>query len=109
MTIHDAITVVPVNGDIDLYTSADILATIHHAVHPGPPILVIDMSEVSFLSVTGLALLIVTKEETRKAGIELRLVASRREVLRPLQITGLTADFDIYPSVAEAEVGNRHR
>jgi anti-sigma B factor antagonist len=109
MTTHDAITVVPVDGDIDLNTSADIVATIYQAVRPGPPVVVIDMTEVSFLSATGLSVLVATKEETRKAGIELRLVASRREVLRPLQITGLTADFDIYPTVAEAEGGGRHR
>jgi anti-sigma B factor antagonist len=106
---HDAIAVVPVDGDIDLNTSANIAATIHEAVHPGPPVLVIDMTGVSFLSATGLSVLIATREETRRAGIELRLVASRREVLRPLQVTGLTADFDIYPTVAEAEGGCRHQ
>jgi anti-sigma B factor antagonist len=106
---YDAIAVVPVDGDIDLNTGADIAATIHEAVHPGLPILVIDMTGVSFLSATGLSVLIATREETRRAGIELRLVASRREVLRPLQITGLTADFDIYPTVAEAEGGCRRR
>ncbi|MFD1046957.1 STAS domain-containing protein, partial [Kibdelosporangium lantanae] len=75
----------------------------------GTTALVIDMTEVSFLSATGLSVLVAAREETRRAGIELRLVASRREVLRPLQVTDLIADFDIYLTIAEAQGGGGRR
>jgi anti-sigma B factor antagonist len=97
-----AIAVVPIHGEVDLNTSADIAQAIQQAVSPRPPVLVLDMTEVSFMSSTGLAVLIATEHQTREAGVELRLAASQRAVLRPIQITGLTAVFDIYPTVADA-------
>ncbi|GAB3887687.1 hypothetical protein GCM10029964_054080 [Kibdelosporangium lantanae] len=63
---HDAVTVVPMAGDIDLNTSADVAATIRQAVDPGPMVLVIDMTEVSFLSATGLSVLVAARR--RPAG-----------------------------------------
>ncbi|GAB3887879.1 hypothetical protein GCM10029964_054590 [Kibdelosporangium lantanae] len=89
-------------GDVDISTSAGFLETIHRAVRPGPPVLVIDMTDVSFLSAAGLSMLVATRERTRAAGVDLRLVACRREVLRPLRLTGLSTVFDIYPTVADA-------
>jgi anti-anti-sigma factor len=97
-----AIAVVPIHGEVDLNTTADIAQTIQQAVSPCPPVLVLDMTGVSFMSLTGLAVLIATEHQTREAGVELRLAASQRAVLRPIQVTGLTAVFDIYPTVADA-------
>jgi anti-sigma B factor antagonist len=98
-----AVAVVLIGGDVDLETSADVAETIQQAVDLRPPVLVLDLTDVSFLSSIGLSVLIETKEETSKAGVVLRLVASQRAVLHPMQITGLTAFFDIYPTVAEAQ------
>jgi anti-anti-sigma factor len=97
-----AITVVPIHGDVDLNTSDHFAQTIQQAVGPCPPVLVLDMTGVSFMSLTGLAVLIATEHQTREAGVELRLAASQRAVLRPIQISGLTEVFDIYPTVADA-------
>jgi anti-anti-sigma factor len=97
-----AIAVVPIHGEVDLDTSADIAQTIQQALSPCPPVLVLDMTRVSFMSSTGLSILIATEHQTREAGVELRLAASQRAVLRPIQITGLTEVFDIYPTVVEA-------
>lgn len=101
-TGHGAVTVVPVDGDVDLNTSADVTERIRRAIRPGSPVLIIDMTGVSFLSAHGMSLLAAMKERAEATGVDLRLVACRQAVLRPLQICGLSATFDIYPTVAAA-------
>jgi anti-sigma B factor antagonist len=97
-----SVAVLPIVGDVDLTTSAPVAETIKRAIEPCPAVLVLDLTDVSFLSSAGLSVLIETEQKARKEGIDLRLVAARREVLRPLQITGLTEMFHIYPTVTDA-------
>ncbi len=70
-----------------------------------PQRLVVDLSAVSFLGSTGLAVLVECLEDARGRGTELRLVASSREVIRPLEAAGLTELFQTHQDVESALAG----
>jgi anti-sigma B factor antagonist len=92
-----AIAVVHLYGELDLATVELAGREIADAAE-GAQALLLDLDGLSFLGSKGLSLLL--EWSTRAAA--LRLVATRRQVLRPLQITELHELFDIDASVDEA-------
>lgn len=76
-------------GEIDS-SSAPALERRLAAVLAGEPErLTIDLRAVTFLDSAGLCVLAATHKRTREQQIALRVLASTRAVIRPLQITGL--------------------
>ena len=63
---------------------------------------VLDLSGVSFLGSSGLAVLVEARDQAQRSSGELRLVCSSRIVLRALEATGLRELFDISPDLATA-------
>lgn len=102
--IHDFVVVTRVHGEIDLNVMDDLRQAFGTALAltTAPFPMVVDLEGVSFLSSAGLNELIETDRRARERGAELRVVATRREVLRPLEITGLLGLLDVRDSVEDA-------
>jgi anti-sigma B factor antagonist len=101
---HRFAVIVRVGGEIDLATHMDlrtVLLEACEAAEPPSPV-VLDLSEVDFLASVGLAELLRCHHWANRRCTPLRVVASQRRVLRPIQITGLDRTLDIYPSVEAA-------
>ncbi|MBN9100791.1 MULTISPECIES: STAS domain-containing protein [unclassified Pseudonocardia] len=64
--------------------------------------LVVDLSGVTFLASSGLAVLIRAAHRAADRRLRLRLVTASRAVRRPLQITGSEQLFDMYEDVSAA-------
>ncbi|MGQ0841205.1 STAS domain-containing protein [Actinokineospora sp.] len=87
-----------VRGEIDLHTTSAVRGRIIAALaRPNLLALVVDLSEVDFLGASGLAMLVDLRARCALRAVDLRLVAGRRVVLRPLAVCGLTDDFALYP------------
>ena len=104
---QDAV-VLRVDGEVDV-VSAPVLAQHldrHFAVRAPEDtrLLVLDLSGVTFLASAGLAVLANTRAVAARRGVEVRLVASSRIVLRPLELTGLDLALPTVPDVASAMV-----
>jgi anti-sigma B factor antagonist len=101
--VGDAV-VVRASGDVDLHTAAAFAAALREgcvsARPPGP--LVIDLTEIRLFSAAGLKLLVTIQQHCRERQVALRVVATHRSVLRPLQVTSLDEVFDVGPSLEEA-------
>lgn len=95
-------SVIRLSGEIDMLTTPALRAKVTEELQGGPSVLVLDMLSVDFLGSSGLALLVEALDESRTRSVALRLVANSRPVSRPLQATGLTDLFDMYPSVEDA-------
>ncbi len=99
-----AAVVVRAVGEIDLASAPDLAAALRTGCvavcRPHP--LVVDLTEVRFLSAAGLAVLATTERQCCERGVPLRVVATHRGVLRPLRITGMDALLDVRSSLAEA-------
>lgn len=98
----DGASVIRLSGEIDMLTTPTLRAKVTEELAGEPSVLVLDMLGVEFLGSSGLALLVEALEESRNRRVALRLVANSRPVSRPLQATGLTDLFEMYPSVEDA-------
>ncbi len=94
-------TVVHVVGEIDTLTAPVLRAQLDEHLSV-VPLLVLDLSEVTFLGSAGLAVLVSAKDAADARGHTLRLVCGSRIVVRALEATGLLTLFDVADGVPEA-------
>jgi anti-sigma B factor antagonist len=105
--IHDFVVLTRVHGEIDINVVDEVRQAFATALalttQPFP--VVVDLDGVTFLASCGLNELLAADEQARERGAALRIVATRREVLRPLEITGLMELLDVRGSVEDALSG----
>jgi anti-sigma B factor antagonist len=90
-------------GEIDMLTSPMLRDGIAAQLAGGNRVrLLVDLDGVEFLGTSGLAALVEARSSAEERQVELWLVCTNRQVLRPLEIAGLTSLFQIAPTVAEA-------
>jgi anti-sigma B factor antagonist len=94
-------TVVHVVGEIDTLTAPVLRAQLDEHL-PVVPLLVLDLSDVTFLGSAGLAVLVAAKDDADRRGHRLRLVCGSRIVTRALEATGLLSLFDVADGVPQA-------
>jgi anti-sigma B factor antagonist len=97
----DRISVVRVQGEIDLLTTPSLDACIDEQFGD-LDVLVLDLQGVQFLASSGLAVLVRARDRARAENVALRLVCTTRAVLRPLAATGLADLFDTYDDAEKA-------
>jgi anti-sigma B factor antagonist len=93
--------VVHVVGEIDTLTAPVLRAQLDEHL-PAVQLLVLDMSQVTFLGSAGLAVLVAAKDDADRRRNRLRLVCGSRIVTRALEATGLLTLFDVADTVPEA-------
>jgi anti-sigma B factor antagonist len=93
--------VVAVGGEVDLSTAPAFEAAIATALKEEPPILVIDLSGVTFMASVGLRILVATQEELRDS-VRVAVVANNPATSRPIQMTGLDEIIALYPTLSQA-------
>ncbi|GAA2880757.1 STAS domain-containing protein [Pseudonocardia halophobica] len=93
--------VLAVAGALDLSLAPKVQRTVERAARLRPALLVIDLTEVTFLASAGMAELV---RANRQLGgqVPVRVVATGRLVLRPLELTRLTDELTIHPTLADA-------
>ena len=97
----DQASVLHVVGEIDTLTAPLLRAQLDGQI-AGVPLLVLDLSEVTFLGSAGLAVLVAAKDDAETRDHRLRIVPGSRIVVRALQATGLLGIFDIADDVPQA-------
>jgi anti-sigma B factor antagonist len=94
-----------VEGEVDTLTAPRLEAGLDAALAAAPTddtAVVVDLTGVTFLASSGLAVLIGGARRVSESGRRLHLVAASRAVTRPLEVTGADALFDVHPDVAAA-------
>jgi anti-anti-sigma factor len=95
------IAVVTVAGEIDMASAPALESAVRESLVGRPAKLVVDLTGARFFSSAGIAIL-VTAHRDGGAETAVRIVASSRVVLRPLELTGLTNDLAIYDTLQSA-------
>jgi len=90
---HHALLVV--DGEIDTLTAGSLERALTELLNASADVLVVDLSAVTFLASSGLAVLIRAAHDAGER--RLRLVSTARAVRRPMEITGSDQLFDLYP------------
>ncbi|HVB07055.1 MAG TPA: STAS domain-containing protein [Acidimicrobiales bacterium] len=101
-TSDNGVPVLALRGEIDLSSSPQLREALVRLQEEEPPVVVLDLSDVTFLDSTGLGILIGALKRRESAGGDLRLVITRPNLLKVFEITGLTTVFRLFPSRAEA-------
>ncbi len=95
-------TVVTATGEVDMLTTPRLRAILRQQLDRERSLLLADLRGLAFLGSSGLAVLVETLDTARERGVDLALVCDSREVLRPLEATGLTELFEIHGDVDSA-------
>jgi anti-sigma B factor antagonist len=96
---HDsAVVVVHVAGEVDMLTGPSLQNHLDKALATRPTRLIVDLSGVSFMGATGLAVLIKTQRATTHQGATLQLRGVSRAAARVLQITEFIDLFEMLPA-----------
>ena len=98
------VLVLRVVGEIDLATVGRLRDHLYKHLPGAQRGVVLDCTEVSFLSACGIGLLVEIADQARADGVALRLVAQSRVVLRALEVTGVGELVPRAPTVAQAVV-----
>jgi anti-sigma B factor antagonist len=89
VSTSDAVARVTAAGEVDS-TSAPVLREhLDIVLESGAQEFVVDLVQVSFLDSAGLCVLAAAHRRAGERGVRMRVLASSRAVIRPLQITGL--------------------
>lgn len=97
-----AATVLCVAGELDALTASSVREAVERALGDAPPVLVIDLTGVTFLASAGMVAIMADEESAARTSI--RVVAAHRECLRPLRLTGLDEVMKIFPTIDDALV-----
>lgn len=98
---RDGITVLAVDGVLDLATSTPVENVLTQLVEERPAGLIIDLTAVSFLASVGLRILAETHERVGGKG-RFAVVASGPVTARPIQLTKLDEFLALFPTVEDA-------
>lgn len=102
---HGDIPVLAVAGEIDVYTAPKLREQLLELAHAGRTTVVADLTDVSFVDSTGLGVLVSGMKRFREAGGDLRLVVTQPQILKVLEITGLTQVFTVRATADQAVAG----
>jgi anti-sigma B factor antagonist len=93
--------VIEVSGDIDLYTAPELRTALRAALDAAPGRLIVNLSAVSFIDSTGLAVVFSAWRRATGQQTSLVLVIDSVGVRRPFEISGMV---DLLPIVASHDM-----
>jgi anti-anti-sigma factor len=93
--------VVQLAGELDL-ASTPTLADVLHGLEPPCDLVILDLSQLTFIDSTGLRLAINEHRRAEMDGFDLVLAGATEPILRVLRVTGLDVTLPMAPDVASA-------
>jgi len=101
---HGSVVVLSAVGEVDVATGPQLRAALADALgEEGVDVVVVDLSGVTFMGSTAIAVLVDAHWEAGQAGKSLRLVSGEsRSVMRPLEAAGVATMFAEYADVEKA-------
>jgi len=101
-TTGAAYTVVVLTGEVDATNSEELYNILESVVLQRPRLLIVDLSDLSFMDSTGLRMLLRASRELDQQGGVLSLASPQASVARVLQLTRADQLIPVYDSVAHA-------
>jgi len=94
--------VVEAADELDMATAPDLRHSLLNGINDGYHRVVLDLTKVTFIDSSGLAVLVTALKRLRAIGGDLRLVGSGAVPLSAMRISGLDQVFAMYPDVTAA-------
>jgi anti-anti-sigma factor len=96
---RDDLVVIRVAGEVDLGSAPRLALALGGEL---PPVTVVDLTQVTFLAVAGLRVLVTAKQRASREGRRFGLVADDRLALRVLRMSGVAASIPTFVSLSDA-------
>jgi anti-sigma B factor antagonist len=100
--VIDRTTVIGVSGSVDANNAGELTSYLTGRVDAGYLRIVVDLSQVDFMSSAGLRAILAGLKESRRRGGDLHLAAAQPGVEKTLRISGFTSILTLFPTVEEA-------
>jgi anti-sigma B factor antagonist len=97
----DGQAVVVLRGELDVTEAANVAASLAVVAASGRDVIV-DLEGLEYIDSSGLAALVLARQQARRAGFDLLLAAPQQQVLRMLAITRLIDVFAVHACVDDA-------
>ncbi len=102
MPLKEQPNVLPLEGEIDLHVSPEVAASLRTMIAKKPKNLVVDLSRVTYMDSSGLAVLIEGMQKVQEYGGKFALAGVQESVTHILEIARLDQVFQIFPDVDSA-------
>jgi anti-sigma B factor antagonist len=102
MTLPESKNVLPLEGEIDLHVSPRVSQMLGEMIQSKPSQVVVDLSRVTYVDSSGLAVLIQGMQQVEDYGGRFALAGVQENVLSILETARLDKIFLIYPHVDAA-------
>jgi anti-sigma B factor antagonist len=99
---RDRPNVLPLEGEIDLHVSPSVAEALRAIIDKKPPQLTVDLSRVTYMDSSGLAVLIEAMQNIQNYGGKFALAGPSKDVLTIFEIARLDQVFRIFPDVDAA-------
>lgn len=97
-----SVAIIHATDEVDMATEGQLRRIVAKALSAEPAALVVDLTGVTFFASAGLHVLVDVQHDATARGLDLWVVADKRVVLRPMQITGVDQLVTVVPSVDQA-------
>jgi len=98
----DSITVLDIQGEIDLYNAPEIKDIIQKLIEAQKYNVIINLEKVSYIDSSGIGALISSLSNLKKYQGGLKIINVYASVKKVFELTKLTSFFEIYESESEA-------
>ncbi|HMV35914.1 MAG TPA: STAS domain-containing protein [Turneriella sp.] len=98
----DAITILDIQGEIDLYNAPEIKDIIQKLIEAQKYNVIINLEKISYIDSSGIGALISSLSNLKKYQGGLKIINVYASVKKVFELTKLTSFFEIYESEAEA-------
>lgn len=98
----EQVTLCALAGEVDFYTADQFRSQLIGSLNNAGPLVVVDLSQVTFFGVAGLHVLIEARAWAGHTGRRIRLVTGPRCVDRLLEVAGDVAAFDTAANLVDA-------
>jgi len=102
MTRTQEPNILPLDGEIDLHVSPEVAKSLRKMIENKPNRVVVDLTKVTYLDSSGLAVLIEGMQNVQKYGGKFGLAGVQEDVKHVFDIARLDQVFEIYPDVDTA-------
>lgn len=99
---RDNVTLIEASGRIDSMNANQLGEALSQAVDAGHLYLVLDLSQVEYMSSAGLREIVSSLKKAKRASGDLRIAEPSDRVREILEMAGLDTIFQIYATVGEA-------
>jgi anti-sigma B factor antagonist len=99
---RDRPNVLPLEGEIDLHVSPTVADALRAMTDKKPAQLTVDLSRVTYLDSSGLAVLIEAMQNVQQYGGKFALAGPNKDVMTIFEIASLDQVFHIFPDVNSA-------